>query len=586
MSVSKLVKHILAIALVLTSLSPAVQASASPSEQRAVCSKSRIAVTPCTQTLTGSIGSAVTPTQRFVVSGLRDNISVALKGQSLPAGLRLNKQTGVISGVPSSTQVAKNFFLYISSGKDDKHTTESGLVAVVNITISGSTPPPTTYTVTATGDANGTVQSTPAGSTFNAGTNVTITFVASAGYVASTVTVDGTALTGTALTDALTSNSYVFTNLQANHTIAVTYTRITFTITPSAGSHGAISPSAVETVNSGSASSTYAFTPDAGYSVTSISIDGTDLTGTDLTTAISSGYTFNNVLTNHTISVAFVLNTFTVTASVSGNNGTISHSGVNTYNSGSNSDTFAFTPDAGYKVDAINVDGVALTGTDLSTAISSGYQFTGLTTNHIISVSFVVAGFTVTFDSNSALSGVNLHTQKQVSQVATALDGNTYSSLNGAHFYGWNTSANGSGTYYLAGETFPFTADTTLYAIWYFNITINTGYLDPGNATHAYAIFSYYAVGDNSGNRTTTAEIAANSTLTVKMIAYSNTYNPIQVTAPLYTPQYSVFTLTGISDPLNFGSMGTNMSTGDYGAFIYVGNPTQDATIAVYSMGY
>ena len=81
---------------------------------------------------------------------------------------------------------------------------------------------------------------------------------------------------------------------------------VTYTITPTAGSNGSISPSGAVKVNSG-ASQTFTFTPATGYKVSSVTVDGTAVT-------TASSYSFSNVTANHTIGVTFSPSTFTLTA--------------------------------------------------------------------------------------------------------------------------------------------------------------------------------------------------------------------------------------------------------------------------------
>jgi chitinase len=71
----------------------------------------------------------------------------------------------------------------------------------------------------------------------------------------------------------------------------------TFTITASAGSGGSISPSGTVTVNQG-ASQSFTITPNSGFNVSSVTVDGTSQG------AITT-YTFSNVQANHTISATF-----------------------------------------------------------------------------------------------------------------------------------------------------------------------------------------------------------------------------------------------------------------------------------------
>ncbi len=66
-------------------------------------------------------------------------------------------------------------------------------------------------------------------------------------------------------------------------------------------------------------------------------------------------YTFTNVIADHTIEVSFVAEVLTITASA-GLNGVISPVGAVAVNYGA-SQEFTITPDTGYVVDEILVDG-------------------------------------------------------------------------------------------------------------------------------------------------------------------------------------------------------------------------------------
>lgn len=73
------------------------------------------------------------------------------------------------------------------------------------------------------------------------------------------------------------------------------------TITSTAGPGGSISPSGTISVNPG-ASQTFMITPDTGYGVGYISVDGSSV-------GPAASYTFSNVTSNHTIAVTFAINT-------------------------------------------------------------------------------------------------------------------------------------------------------------------------------------------------------------------------------------------------------------------------------------
>ena len=151
-----------------------------------------------------------------------------------------------------------------------------------------------TYTITSTEGVNGTIS--PLGATvFLQGDSQTYAITPTSGYVVETLVVDSVSIA--------TSTSHTFTNIQANHTIDVTFSLIppppgSFAITATAGVNGSISPSGVTIVTQGNNQS-YTITPDAGYTVSSITVDSVSV-------ATSTPYIFTNVQANHTIDAAFV----------------------------------------------------------------------------------------------------------------------------------------------------------------------------------------------------------------------------------------------------------------------------------------
>ncbi|MGA8297602.1 MAG: InlB B-repeat-containing protein [Acidimicrobiales bacterium] len=71
--------------------------------------------------------------------------------------------------------------------------------------------------------------------------------------------------------------------------------------------------------------------------------------------------------------------------------------------------------------------------------------------------------YTVTFDANGGSGTIS--TESSTAGAAKALTSNAFT-FAGYTFTGWNTAANGSGTAYTDGETYPFNANVTLYAQW------------------------------------------------------------------------------------------------------------------------
>ena len=125
---------------------------------------------------------------------------------------------------------------------------------------------------------------------------------------------------------------------------------------------------------------TFTITPNTGYKVADVSVDGSSVG------AVTS-YTFTKVLVAHTISATFTIKTFTITASA-GAGGSISPSGAVVLNYGA-SQTFTITPNTGYAIANVVMDGISLG------AISS-VTFNNVTANHTISATFSLINYTIT----------------------------------------------------------------------------------------------------------------------------------------------------------------------------------------------
>jgi hypothetical protein len=148
----------------------------------------------------------------------------------------------------------------------------------------------------------------------------------------------------------------------------------TYTILATASVGGVISPNGSVSVVSG-ASQTFTITKASGYDISNVLVDGSPV-------GPVTSYTFTNVATNHTISVAFtpaVITNYTVTSSA-GTGGTISPSGTITLAAGT-SQTFSIIPQGGYKISSVTVDGT-------SVGAVSSYTFPNISRDHTISATF------------------------------------------------------------------------------------------------------------------------------------------------------------------------------------------------------
>ncbi len=250
------------------------------------------------------------------------------------------------------------------------------------------------FTITASAGANGSIS--PAGAvSVPAGTNKAFNITANPGYHVASIKVDGVTTNVETSTSTPPTYAYTFPAVSANHTISATFASNVYTITATAGLNGSISPAGAVSVPHGT-NKAFNITANPGYHVASITVDGvTSNVETSPFTPPTSSYTFPAVNANHTISAAFALNVYTITASA-GANGLISPAGAVSVPHGSNQ-PFDITANPGYHVASITVDGVTTPiETSPFTPPTSSYNFTAVSANHTISASFALNVYTIT----------------------------------------------------------------------------------------------------------------------------------------------------------------------------------------------
>ena len=187
-----------------------------------------------------------------------------------------------------------------------------------------------TDTITATADAGGSIS--PSGQVQVAeGSDQAFTITPDPGYQVSDVVVDDTSLGPV--------TSYTFTAVDADHTISASFAIDTYTITPSTGPNGAISPATPQTADYGD-TPTFTITPDPGYHVADVLVDGTSV-------GPVTSYQFTAVDSDHTISASFAIDTYTLTYTP-GAHGTISGASPQTVNWGASGSTVTAVPATGY----------------------------------------------------------------------------------------------------------------------------------------------------------------------------------------------------------------------------------------------
>ncbi|MDI6767479.1 MAG: T9SS type A sorting domain-containing protein [Bacteroidota bacterium] len=225
------------------------------------------------------------------------------------------------------------------------------------------------FTITSTADPNGTIN--PLGTTeVSYGADITYTIIPDYGYHVDSLFVDGTHVDST--------TSYTYYNVIEDHSIHATFAINHYTITAIAGPNGTIDPSGLVDVEHGS-SKTFTITPDYGFHIDTLMVDGVLQTPND-------SYTFENIESDHFIYVTFAINYYAITANAS-DGGEIDPEGT-LYVIHGGSQQFTVSPDFGYHLDGLFVDGLHVDST-------SSYTFDNVTSDHTIYAAFAINKYVI-----------------------------------------------------------------------------------------------------------------------------------------------------------------------------------------------
>jgi len=156
------------------------------------------------------------------------------------------------------------------------------------------------------------------------------------------------------------------------------------TIVSSAQQHGSIDPNGDVAVAHGG-NQAFTITPDAGYKISDVLVDGASMGPRD-------SYTFNSVTADHAITVEFINITYSI-AVHAGSNGNISPAGTQSVAAGS-SRSFTITADDGYHIGDVQVDNV-------SVGAVTTYSFDNINENHTLRAEFAVNTYTLTTTSSA-----------------------------------------------------------------------------------------------------------------------------------------------------------------------------------------
>jgi uncharacterized repeat protein (TIGR02543 family) len=183
----------------------------------------------------------------------------------------------------------------------------------------------------------------------------------------------------------------------------------------------------------------------SGYTFTNWN---TNANGSGTSYAGGASYPFS---TSTTLYAQWSVDTFTVTFNLNGGSGSMSPETA--------SSATALTANAstrvGYSFTNWNTNA---NGSGTSYADGAIYAFTSSVTLY---AQWSAISYTVTFNANGGTGTM----ANETSASPENLTANGYTRT-GYTFSNWNTNANGSGTSYLDGSSYPFTSSATLYAQW------------------------------------------------------------------------------------------------------------------------
>ena len=209
------------------------------------------------------------------------DVASGMTGGSAGTWYKLDGAASFTAGTSVTVSGVGNHTLqyYSKDAAGNTETTKSATIAGQSVT--------RTFTLTPGAGTHGSI--TPSTQqTVDEGGSQTFTITPDTGYHVADVLVDGSSV------GAVTS--YQFQNVNANHAISASFAIDTFTITVTAGDHGAITPG-TGIVDYGS-NATYAITPDAGYLIESLTVDG-------VTKPVQTSWTFTNVAASHSVTATF-----------------------------------------------------------------------------------------------------------------------------------------------------------------------------------------------------------------------------------------------------------------------------------------
>ena len=232
------------------------------------------------------------------------------------------------------------------------------------------------------------------------GMDAELNIIPDTGYRIENIAVDGTYLSGETLNDTTSTGKFTFGNVTADHSVVVSFTRITYTITTSIDGNGSIVPNGASGIILPYGEEVkLTFIPGQGYHLSALEIDGTEVSSAVIgEIANTSTYTIKGN-SDHSVKVYFESAPFSVSVN-SDPNGVILINGLPElifYADQGDTLLLSFTPNSGYRISDVIVNNVS----NKNGVRTGEYEIQNINSNHDIKVIFERITFNVLISTSA-----------------------------------------------------------------------------------------------------------------------------------------------------------------------------------------
>lgn len=233
-------------------------------------------------------------------------------------------------------------------------------------------------------------QITPGSTTIDWGTGKTFRVVADSGHAIEQIKRDGVVIYDFA-GSKIDMFDYVLENVVTDTQIEAIFEPVTYEIIVITVGNGTVNPGTTTAVYG--SSKAFTMTPDEGYRIWSITLDGVEIPVT-ASSGNAQRYTISNINSDHILSVKFVTSILKITT-VAGANGTIRPNELEV-----EYDSFAsvsIVPNEGYEISSIYIDGVKVDDSKVAKGgVAQNVAFEHVTEDHEVRATFSKIQLTIT----------------------------------------------------------------------------------------------------------------------------------------------------------------------------------------------